>query len=100
MIIKFSNPLWLYNTEKSAWHFITVPQNISADLQAFFSDFTKGFGSLPVLVTIGNIQWKTSIFPDKKSGCYMLPIKAEVRKKENLLEGNTVEVQLKIVGDI
>ncbi|MEI7511702.1 MAG: DUF1905 domain-containing protein [Candidatus Peregrinibacteria bacterium] len=97
MITKFSAPLWLYNTEKSAWHFITVPQNISADLKAFFGDFTKGFGSLPVLVTIGTTEWKTSIFPDKKSACYFLPIKAEVRKKENLLEGNTVEVRMKII---
>lgn len=43
---------------------------------------------------IGGTSWKTSIFPQAKEGTYILPIKAEVRKKEKILAGNKVVVAL------
>jgi hypothetical protein len=53
-----------------------------------YKGLTKGWGSLPVEVTIGKTTWKTSIFPDSKSGTFILPIKAVVRKKEEVYEGD------------
>ena len=38
-----------------------------------------------------------SIFPDSKSGTYILPLKAKVRKKENIYEGDTVTFSCDIV---
>ena len=55
-----------------------------------------GFGSVPVIVMIGKTRWKTSIFPDKRSGTYLLPIKAEVRKKENIMSEDIVSVTVQI----
>lgn len=56
----------------------------------------RGFGSVRISALIGNTSWQTSIFPDKKSGCYFLPLKADVRKKEKLIDGQTVSVKLGI----
>ena len=56
----------------------------------------RGWGSLPVTVTIGKTSWKTSIFPDAKAGAYLLPLKADVRKKEKILASDTVSFSLEI----
>ena len=80
----FEAKLWLYKGGKASWHFITVPEEQSAQIKFLNEGFTAGWGSIPVKATIGSTNWKTSIFPDKKSGTYLLPVKAEIRKKENL----------------
>jgi hypothetical protein len=49
-------------------------------------------------VTIGQTVWKTSIFPDSKSGSYLLPLKAEVRKKEKIGVGDTLTFSIEIRG--
>ena len=87
--------IWLY-PGKAAWHFVTIPQEISEDIKSLFGDRAKGWGSLPVEVTIGSSVWKTSIFPDKKEGAYLLPLKAEVRKKENIHLGDSLNFLLEI----
>ena len=37
------------------------------------------------------------IFPDKKAGAYLLPLKAHVRKKERIVAGNTISFSIEIV---
>lgn len=56
----------------------------------------RGWGSVPVTATIGGTTWRTSIFPDKKAGSFVLPLKAEVRTAEGIDEGATVEVRLDV----
>ncbi len=80
--------IWLYPGESASWHFFTIPKKESSEIRELFKGFSKGWGSLPVEVTIGKTIWKTSIFPDSKSGTYFLPIKAQVRKKEEVYEGD------------
>lgn len=48
-----------------------------------------GWGSIPVIATIGKTTWKTSIFPAKDIG-YFLPVKKAVAKKESLIVGKLV----------
>lgn len=79
-----SAKLWLYPGESANWHFLTIPKNIGEKIKEKYRPLTKGFGSLPVEVTIGKTTWKTSIFPDRRTGTYFLPIKAKVRKQEDL----------------
>jgi hypothetical protein len=45
---------------------------------------------------IGKTLWSTSIFPDKKAGEYLLPLKAQVRKKEGLVAGDVVSFSFEI----
>jgi len=72
-----------------------VPAEISQQIR-FLQGRTKGFGSIRVSCRIGGSNWNTSLFPDKASGCYFLPIKADVRKAEALSTGNSVAIGLKI----
>lgn len=80
--------VWLY-PGMAAWHFITLPKKQSAEITKLFGILKQGWGSLPVVVTTGKTSWKTSIFPDKKVGGYLLPLKTEVRKKEGIKAGDT-----------
>jgi hypothetical protein len=85
----FKAKVWVY-AGQAAWHFVSVPKKESTRIKALFGGLQRGFGSFPVTVTVGKTSWRTSIFPDSKTGTYLLPIKAEVRKKENLVEDQTI----------
>ena len=87
--------VWLY-PRMTGWHFVSIPQDISEDIKNHFGDMKRGWGSLPVLVTIGKTSWKTSIFPDKKAGGYLLPIKSDVRKKEAIVADHNVTMLIEI----
>ena len=93
-VYKLKARVWLYPGESAAWHFITVPQKESTDIKEKFGKSRRGWGSIPVTVTIGKTSWKTSIFPDRKSNAYLLPLKADVRKKEEISQGDTVSFTL------
>lgn len=45
---------------------------------------------------IGKTAWKTSMFPDSRSGTFLLPLKAQVRRAEGIGEGDTVLFTLDI----
>jgi hypothetical protein len=81
--------VWLY-PGPAAWHFLTLPKRQSREIKERFAFAKRGWGSLPVTVTVGKTSWRTSIFPDKKAGAYLLPLKAEVRRAERLQAGDTV----------
>lgn len=97
--LRFSGELWVYSTEKTAWHFVSLPRELAHQINFFHprQPHQPGFGSIRVGVTIGGSEWQTSIFPDKKSQSYFLPIKAEVRARERLTVGDKVEVVLAIL---
>lgn len=89
--------VWLYPGESGNWHFITVPKKESAEIKKQFGSLARGWGSLPVSVTIGKTSWATSIFSDRASGCYMLPLKANVRAKEGIYADDIVKASFIIV---
>jgi hypothetical protein len=92
---KFKSKIWLY-PGMAAWHFVNVPKSQSATIKKLFGDMKRGWGSLPVLASIGKTNWKTSIFPDSKTGTYLLALKAEVRKMESLSVGKVTNVLIEI----
>lgn len=73
------------------WRFLGIPLKEGKEIKEKYGKHAKGWGSLPVSVTIGKTVWKTSIFPDKKSGTYLLPLKAQVRKVEDIIDDDTVQ---------
>ncbi len=90
----FKVKVWLYPGKNAAWHFVTVPKKESDKIKKKCGKNTRGWGSLPVSVTIGATVWKTSLFPDRKSGTYILPLKVEVRRKEDIEAGDSIAVSI------
>lgn len=84
----------------SAWRFLTLPKKQGQEIKTRFGSHAKGWGSLPVSVTIGKTIWDTSIFPDKKSESYLLPLKAKVRKAEGISDDSTVTFSIKLSSSI
>jgi hypothetical protein len=81
--------------EPGSWHFLTLPGDVSDDIAAEAGPPT-GFGSVRVVVTIGDTTWRTSLFPDTKAGSYLLPLKKQVRAVERLQAGDTCRVRLSL----
>ncbi len=80
----------------SGWRFLVLPKKQSEEIKKTFGKHARGWGSLRVSVTVGKTEWKTSIFPDKKSASYILPLKAQVRKAEDIADDDTVQFLIKI----
>ncbi len=76
------------------WRFLIVPRKVGKEIKEQFGKYAAGFGSLKVKVVIGKTTWKTSIFPDKKAGTYLLPLKADVRKSEAIADGSKVNFRI------
>ncbi|MEK7165785.1 MAG: DUF1905 domain-containing protein [Patescibacteria group bacterium] len=90
---RFKALVWIF-PGNAPWHMVTLPKKTAKDIDYYFAHVKRGWGSLPVLVTLGNTSWKTSIFTDKKSDSYILPLKLEVRKKEAIKVGDNVSFSL------
>jgi len=56
--------------------------------------FRKGFGSVRVTAEIAGQSWQTSVFPDSRSGSYLLPVKKAVRTAARISAGDEVAVRL------
>jgi len=92
---EFAAPLWRY-PGADGWHFVSLPPEISTDITDISTGIRRGFGSVRVAVTVGSTSWRTSIFPDSKTGTYLLPVKKAVRVAERLEVGDQIKAQLEI----
>ena len=95
-ILEFSSDLWLH--PKGSWVFLSVPEDESEDIRELAPNF-GGFGSVRVRVTIGESEWKTSVFPQSNNGLFVLPVKKPIRTKEAIDVGDTVHVELALIID-
>ncbi len=93
MTVECSGPIW-YWRGPAPFHFVTVPEEASRNIKAIERLVTYGWGMIPVTVHIGQTVYTTALWP--KDGLYIIPIKANVRKAENLKEGDTVTARLVI----
>jgi Domain of unknown function (DUF1905) len=94
--------LWIWASDKAqaSWHFLTIEGEVAdaihtlALMRRLESGRRRGWGAMKVKARIGDTGWETSIFPDKGSGGWLLPVKAAVRNAEGLLAGENVVVTL------
>jgi hypothetical protein len=87
--------LWPANEK---FFLLPVPKEISAEIFEISDGLAAGFGSLKVEARIGSVTWRSSIFPDSKSGVFELPLKAEVRKKNGLVVGSVATCEIELLG--
>lgn len=92
-MIRVAAPLWLWAGEGGSWHFITLPEELCGEIREAAFIGPRGFGSVRVEATIGEVSWQTSVFPQKAGG-YILPVKADVRRRAGIGAGDLVELEL------
>jgi hypothetical protein len=97
-MITFTFLVWIWKGSKAAgrWYFVTVPEEQSAEIKAHSFGSPRGFNSVKVEATIGDVTWRTSVFPLNRGG-YVLPVKAEVRRRAKLSAGDKVSVGLRLI---
>jgi len=97
-VITVTSLLWIWQGSEAAgrWYFITVPEEQSDEIRAHAFGNPRGFRSVKVEARIDDVTWRTSIFP-LNSGGYLLPVKAEVRRKADLAAGDEVTIELKLL---
>jgi hypothetical protein len=95
-VITVTGPLWLWTGEKGSWHFFSVPEDQSDEIRAHCFASMRGFKSARVEARIGDVSWRTSVFP-MKSGGYFLPVKKEVRCRAGIAAGDEVTVSLELL---
>lgn len=87
----FTAKTWQY-TGPGGWHFVSLPCELAKEIRNALKSEEQGWGRLKAIVKIGNSEWRTAIWFDTKLNTYLLPLKAEIRKKENLQIGNIIKV--------
>ena len=95
-MIVVTSTLWLWSGEGGSWNFLSVPAEDSRHIRAHSLLNRAGFGSVKVEATIGRVTWRTSVFP-QKSGGYLLPVKAAVRRDAGIAAGDEVTVALELL---
>lgn len=92
--------LWRWTPEppaKASWYFVTITGAAADAIRARAFELramggARGFGSVRVRASVDGVAFDSSVFPHKESGGYLLPVKAEVRRKAGVGEGDLVEV--------
>jgi hypothetical protein len=91
--LEFSGEVWWWRGP-SPYHFVTVPEEESAQLREASDLVSYGWGVIPVGVRVGSTRWTTSLFP--KDGGYVVPLKDRVRRAEGIELGDLVTLRLTV----
>ena len=62
MDLELSGEIWFWRGP-APWHFVTVPDEECAALEATSSLVSYGWGMIPVTAHIGDTTWTTSLWP-------------------------------------
>lgn len=96
--MKYKNTakVWLWGGEMGSWHFAYVDKKYAEDIKSRQKN-RRGFGAVKVRVTLGKTKWETSIFPSKKDGTYLLPLKESVRVLEGVRDGDQITYTIELI---
>ena len=95
-MIALTGPLKVWSNDEGRMHFMSVPEELSAEIKAHALMIRRGFGSVRVEVTIDDVTWRTSVFP-QKSGGYFLPVKMDVVRKADIAAGDEVTLTFELL---
>ena len=87
----FSGKIW-----NGGWFFVSLPKDISKEIRAHLKWQEEGWGRMKATAIIKEIEWDTAIWFDTKLDTYLLPLKADIRKKARLELNDTITLSIKI----
>ena len=74
-----------------------MPEEISGKIKEMQKGrLRRGWGAVYAKAKVGKSEWVTSIFPDRHSDTYILPLKKQIRYQENLYDGIDIKVAIEI----
>jgi hypothetical protein len=78
------------------YYYLPVPEEESADIHEVAATASYGWGVIPVVARVGDVEFKTSLFP--KDGGYLLPLKEAVRRPQLITAGDEIIVEMTVVA--
>lgn len=91
MELEFAGEIF-YWRGPAPFFFVAVAEPQRTAISSVAREVTYGWGVIPVLAQLGDTKWTTSLFP--KAGGYLVPVKAMVRKAEDVDLGDLVSIRL------
>lgn len=88
--------VWRY-AGPGGWFFVSLAKKQAAQLRATPGIGKVAWGYIPVTARVGQTEWRTTLFPSRKDATYLIAIKADVRKREGIVAGDTVRVAVRVV---
>jgi hypothetical protein len=76
------------------WYFVSLPIEFSEEIRQNMKWQMEGWGRMKAKAKIRETLWDTAIWYDTKLGTYILPLKADIRKKEKIEVGNILNVEI------
>jgi len=91
---EFSASAYQYSSaeEMCGWTFVSLPQELSAEIREKFKHMEEGWGRMKVTARLGGSEWDTAIWFDTKQNAYLLPLKAKIRKQENIVLDKELQI--------
>ena len=91
----FEGTVWHYRNPNTVY-FVSLPEDISADILALVGTSLNPWGTVPVDATIDGFTWYTSMFPRDNGRYYDLPLKLKILSKLGLLDGQAIAISIAI----
>lgn len=87
--------IWIWPTSTAPWFFVYIDGQVLKNILKVAKKHHMGM--IRVEAKIGKTSWQTSLFPHKKEHCYIMPIKKQIREKEDIWDGDMVSISLKLM---
>jgi hypothetical protein len=79
----FTAQMWQHQAP-GGWYFVSLPKALSKEIRENLQWQEEGWGRMKATAQIGEVSWETAIWFDTKREAYLLPIKADIRKRAKL----------------
>lgn len=90
---EFTTSVWRHPSP-GGWYFVSLPIEFSEEIRQNMKWQEEGWGKMKSKAKIRETLWDTAIWYDTKLGTYILPLKADIRKKEKIEIGNILDVEI------
>jgi|SRR3989344_3100454 len=74
------------------WHFVYVDKELTERIKKEGKEYKYGSGFIGIRAKMGKSEWDTALFPHTKENTYLISIKAKIRNKEQIFEGDQISI--------
>ena len=92
---EFSGVIWKHKAN-GGWFFVSLPKDISKEIREHLKWQEEGWGRMKAAANVHGLEWDTAVWFDKKLDTYLLPIKADIRRKAGLNLDDNISVCISI----